>query len=376
MSRFPLNDYDWSAVERTKQFIRALYGRTPPGHPGCILHTASRAGLPPPPPGLDDDALAVWRFTETLRRTPHPGDQSVPCFGAGVGGTCLLASAFGGRERVNESGNHWLEPIIHDPSEVFRLKTPSLAEGAIGGMLERIGRLGALLDERVTISPADFQSPFTTAEQLLGSDLFFLMPYDAPKALHCLMDLLTDFSIRFFREQFKRIGPQASRGSWPGIYFPPEAGIQMSDDNMVNVSPEIYDEFVVPYNNRVSEAFGGLFLHSCVVKEHNLPSLGKIRGLRGVNTDISSSVGPRQFYDALGDGVVFAPHAYVNTETNFKSYADFARYALDGYRPGRRLFVYPCVAMYLPGECRDLPFNPGEVLDVLRTAGYPDMELY
>ena len=115
-------------------------------------------------------------------------------------------------------------------------------------------------------------------EQMLGSSAFFLM------------DVVTDFAIDFFAAQIEAAGPNCCPGIWPSFWFPRRAGIQMSDDNLVNVSPEVYAEFVVPYNNRVSEAFGGIFLHSCTIKEACLPVLHDLTGLTGINCDISTSV--------------------------------------------------------------------------------------
>ena len=139
----------------------------------------------------------------------------------------------------------------------------------------------------------------------------------------------------------------------------------MSDDNLVNVSPEVYDEFVVPYNNRISAAFGGLFLHSCTIKANNLPSLRKLHGLTGINCDISTSVTTAQLLETFGDQVVVAPHAYINTETNFHSYADFTRAVLAGWRAGKRLFIHPCSVLYQPDSAAEIPFNLEETRAVL-----------
>jgi len=34
---------------------------------------------------------------------------------------------------------------------------------------------------------------------------------------------------------------------------------------------------------------------------------------------------------------------------------------LEGWRPGRRLFVYPCTVMYLPKRSREIPFDEAAV---------------
>jgi hypothetical protein len=38
---------------------------------------------------------------------------------------------------------------------------------------------------------------------------------------------------------------------------------------------------------------------------------------------------------------------------------------LNGWRPGKRLFVYPCTVMYIPALAREIQFNEAEVRAVL-----------
>jgi len=135
----------------------------------------------------------------------------------------------------------------------------------------------------------------------------------------------------------------------------------MSDDHLANVSPSVYEEFVVPFNSRISEAFGGLFLHSCTIPESHLRVVSKIRGLTGVNCDISTSVSVGRLLEEFGDDIIVAPHAYINTGTNFAGYADFMRAVLSPWRPGKRLFIYPCTVMYLPKQAREIQFDEAAV---------------
>jgi hypothetical protein len=271
-----------------------------------------------------------------------------------------MATAFGGVEtRTNDVC--WVAPCIHDPATIDRLAKPPLTAGKLGLVLAQTRAYAEYADPRLPVRIMDFQSPFTTVEQLLGSDTFFLMPYDHPQRLHALMDLVTDFAIEFFQAQMAAAGPQCCPGSWPTIWFPRAAGIQMSDDNLVNVSPAIYEEFVLPYNNRIAEAFGGLFLHSCTIREEHLANIRRHRRLTGVNCDISTSVPVARLLEVFGSAAVVAPHAYLNTHTNFQNYREFMDHCLAGWQPGRRLFIHPCAVMYLPAQAREVAFNRAEV---------------
>lgn len=369
MQRFVMNDYPWEVVEKTQAFITRLFDGEAPDRPASLLHTPLLPAAPQEPPaGLDDFQLQVWHTEQGIRRRPLGGDDYVPTLGTGAG-TCAMATAFGCAES-QVSGVYWVTPCITRMEQIDTLRKPAVTDGKLGWVLEQTRAYAACADERLPIRIMDFQSPFTTVEQMLGSDDFFLLPYDEPERLHVLMDVVTDYAIDFFTAQIAAAGPSCCPGIWPGIWFPRCAGIQMSDDNLVNVSPDVYEEFVVPYNNRIAEAFGGLFLHSCTIKEATLPALSKLQRLRGINCDISTSVTTARLLEVFGDTVVVAPHAYINTDTNFHSYTEFMRTVLAGWRPGKRLFIHPCSVLYQPDTSTEIPFNLSEaraVLDELPT---------
>jgi len=364
MRRLIMSDYPWDAVAGTQAFITELFRGAAGDRPGCIVHPGpDTASAEEPPPGLTQSQTEVWRVAQSTRRRPLGGDDFVPALSIGAG-TCALATAFG-CEETQASGVFWVKPCISRVSEIDHLRLPPVTAGKLAGVLEQTRAYAEFADERLPIRIMDFQSPFTTVEQMLGSERFFLMPYDQPVRLHMLMDLVTDFSIAFYRAQFAAAGPACCPGMWPPIWFPPCAGIQMSDDNLVNVSPAVYEEFVVPYNSRIADAFGGLFLHSCTIREPCLEAIGKIRGLTGINCDISTSVSVPRLLEVFGDRAVIAPHAYINTDTDFRSYADFMRAALSGWRVWKRLFVYPCPVLYMKQTATELPFNAAEVRQAL-----------
>ncbi len=364
MKRFTMDDYPWDQVEKTKAFITRLYAGQETERPAAIVHPRLLERPPvEPPAGANERQRHVWQVQEQMRRRPLGGDDFVPTIGTGAG-TCAMATAFGCPERVT-SNVYWVDPCITRMEEIDSLTMPPVTAGKLGQVLEQTRAYAAYADERLAVRIMDFQSPFTTVEQMLGSDRFFLMPYDDPKRLHAVMDVVTDFAIAFFTAQIEAAGPNCCPGIWPSFWFPRRAGIQMSDDNLVNVSPDVYAEFVVPYNNRIAEAFGGLFLHSCTIRAAHLPVLHALKGLTGINCDISTSVSPAQLLAEFGDDRVVGPHAYINTDTNFKSYTEFTERVLAGWRPGKRLFLYPCTVLYQPDTSKELLFNEMETRAVL-----------
>ena len=184
MKRLTLNDYPWDKIKHTRAFITRLFSGAAPDRPACIVHVKPPADAPPPaepPDDLTPWQKAVWNATQNIRRRPIGYDDYVPSIGTGAG-TCAMATAFGAEE-TNVSGVFWVKPCITSPSQIDTLKKPAVTAGKLGGILEQTKAYAEYADERISVSVMDFQSPFTTVEQLLGSEMFFTMPYDDPDRL-------------------------------------------------------------------------------------------------------------------------------------------------------------------------------------------------
>lgn len=74
------------------------------------------------------------------------------------------------------------------------------------------------------------------------------------------------------------------------------------DDYLAVVSPFIYEEFAVPYSEKISKEFGGVFLHSCGDYTHNAKVLLKTKGLMGVDFH---EFPINKLADITGENIVF-----------------------------------------------------------------------
>ena len=105
------------------------------------------------------------------------------------------------------------------------------------------------------------------------------------------------------------------------------------------LSPELHDEFGVPYLNRLSDAFGGIYVHSCGDWTHLFPSLEKVRGLRGL--EFGASEAP---YDKVlarfGGKTVLACRIGLHRDIRFAGMADFVRKIIAAAPTPRGLFVH------------------------------------
>jgi len=201
-------------------------------------------------------------------------------------GVGIYADAFGSITDWPRDDYPWTEPIINDISDVYSLKPTAPGESSLmEKVLETIRYFKEQSNGNILISLTDTQSPFNTASLIVRTDILLMACYDNPDAVHHLLSMITELTIEFTKMQMKEIGSDIAL---PGHIFPAGArqGISISDDNNTMISPDMYDQFILPYMNRISKAFDGIYVHSCGNFTTNLPSWKKLDGLLGVNMHI------------------------------------------------------------------------------------------
>ena len=136
------------------------------------------------------------------------------------------------------------------------------------------------ISAHVNMFHPDLQGPLDIAELLWGGDMFYAM-YDEPELVHSLLSLITETFTAFMKR-------------WEGIFpLHPEincykfyhylGGILLRCDSAMNLSPEFYREFAVPYDTKLYERFGGGAMHFCGRGDHYIDVLSEVPGLTGVN---------------------------------------------------------------------------------------------
>jgi uroporphyrinogen-III decarboxylase len=59
--------------------------------------------------------------------------------------------------------------------------------------------------------------------------------------------------------------------------------IMIRDDSAMNLSPEMFDEFIKPHDQRLLSEFGGGAVHFCGRGDHYIDRLTRMEGLYAVN---------------------------------------------------------------------------------------------
>jgi hypothetical protein len=74
------------------------------------------------------------------------------------------------------------------------------------------------------------------------------------------------------------------------------------DDSTCNVSPEMYDEFSKPYDERIFEEFGGSgWMHYCGLRAHVARKILNLEGLSGA--DLAGMVSSSNGYGSQLEGI-------------------------------------------------------------------------
>lgn len=189
-------------------------------------------------------------------------------------------------------------------AEVYEYVPDVYNRGLYSVALERIDKFQEMYPQ-IPITVSDIQSPIDIITEFLPADKAILMLYDDPELAHRILDGITQSIIdvnRKYENSIKNFG-----GFKSGAYLP--FGIHVSDDNAAFLSPEIYENFAVPYTNKLSEAFGGISFHVCMKFEQNLKKLSSTKGFIGYDA-MPYYNDPALILEAIGGGKVWNLYDY------------------------------------------------------------------
>jgi len=286
-------------------------------------------------------------------------------------GVVAVPSAFGAEVVWWENDFPAVRPLIGDrPDKIRDLARPRVTDGELGRILADtrvfLERTGGTMPIRL----GDIQGPLDNAALIFGHTAFLEALITAPREVHRLLDMITDLMIEFAAAQrgFVRAAGAEFVPSSFQPWLPDGQGLSVANDMAVMLSPALHDEFGVPYLNRLSEAFGGLYLHSCGDWTHLFPSLEKVHGLKGIEFGASEAL-----YDKVlarfGGRMVLACRVGLNREIRFNGMADFVGRVIAAATTPRGLFLHIDITNGLVG--RDWPETDLDEIFALIDAGNP-----
>ena len=206
-------------------------------------------------------------------------------------GTGIMPSLFGAELFIMDEGTNTLpttRPLSSGAEDVKRLvdrSVPNPQNGLGARTLEMARRFVEWMapypkvSKYVFLYHPDMQGPMDICELLWGSGLFIDL-VDKPDLVKSFLDLITETYIRFMRE-WEKIAPFEGDRTvhWVMMH---KGHIMLRDDSAMNLSPEMFDEFIKPWDQRLLSEFGGGGIHFCGRGDHYIESASEMTGLHAI----------------------------------------------------------------------------------------------
>lgn len=310
--------YPKEREQEIEQHLRKVWSAQVRGTYSCIL---------PPTYRQEEDTevfveLAVKHILENLGQPGYNPPRLLTDFG-----TVSTASYWGGNVHTPVGGFKFIDPIIHTGEETAGVFPKSPEEGEAGKALklyqEVCGKLGA---DRLYVSTIDFQGPLNTAALLWEQSDFMMAMLETPDVVHAFLDKVTDQLIQIMKYMIRETKGRVCSNVWPYIWLPSDLGIGMTEDYMPLLSAEMYREFGIPYVERISREFGGVFLHCCGEYEHQIENLRRSEiNLLGLEFHYPHTR-PEVLFEAFGGDVLFVPFLAPKGVDIFGSKVEYLNY--------------------------------------------------
>jgi hypothetical protein len=259
-----------------------------------------------------DNPVAEVKWSEELHRNREGVyDYGLPNIkpNQGIG---IVAAAFGCEQTVNNEADPWIKSIIREENaeDVHKLEIPNPKTNAVFQKVwKRIEDLQNL--SSLPLRMVNVPSPLVTASMIWDYTSFIESLLVFPDEVHVLLEKVTEATIIYIREQFKRIKNLFSVGHESICPVPRFAGVRLSDDTAALLSPALYREFGVKYLNKISREFGGVMIHSCGDVQNVVAAMIEIEGLKGLDFTIPQVMNWEAVRDAAaGKTVLCLRHRY------------------------------------------------------------------
>ena len=227
-------------------------------------------------------------------------------------GIGIIAAAFACEYTVNNQADPWIKPRIgeNNADDVHKLEIPHPETNPVFQKVwKHVESLQSL--STLPLRMVNVPSPLVTASMIWDYTSFIESILVYPDEVHILLEKVTEATILYIREQFKRIHNLFSVGHESICPIPRFAGVRISDDTAALLSPDMYREFGVKYNNRISREFGGIVVHSCGDVQHVASAMMEIEGIKGLDFTIPQVMNWEAVRDAVaGKAVLCLRHRY------------------------------------------------------------------
>ncbi len=210
-------------------------------------------------------------------------------------GTGILSSVFGAEIFMmpRKNNTHPTTRTLGDTDRIHEMVDagkPDLHTGfgkdvfAFAELCREVFSAYPKIQKYVKIYHPDVQGPLDISELLWGGDMFYEM-YDDPDFVHGALSLITETYADFLDKWYEIIPKNTELNphwtNWAYLWH--KGTILIRNDSAMNLSPDFYREFSVPYDSRLLERFGGGCIHFCGRGDHYIEALSEMPGLYAIN---------------------------------------------------------------------------------------------
>jgi len=206
-------------------------------------------------------------------------------------GTAILPSLFGLEIFVMDDEMNTL-PTTRPASSLDQVKAiidqgvPELINGYGKKVFEMGEYFVELFDhypnikQHIQVYHPDIQGPMDGCELIFGSKLFLSL-YDSPDLIKTCLDLVCETYVSFIRNWIKLHPFQPGGNAHWGMYH--RGNLMLREDSAMNLSGEMVQEFILPYDQLLLDEFGGGAIHFCGKGDHFIEILANMDGVWAFN---------------------------------------------------------------------------------------------
>lgn len=202
----------------------------------------------------------------------------------------IFPSMFGAKVFYSDD-NLNLMPITREmkPEQITRIIEQGIPD-INSGLIPQVFEFGHYFNELISEYPKikkyihhyhpDFQGPLDVVELLWGSALFTDVLLE-PQKVKDLLELVTETYIVLMKKWYEEFPPYYDDMAvhW-GLMMP--GHVMIRDDSATNFSPDLVQELVLPYNQRILNEFNGGSIHFCGTGTHFIEDFSKLDKMGGI----------------------------------------------------------------------------------------------
>jgi len=222
-------------------------------------------------------------------------------------GTVSMPAIYGGvKIPARDGGGIHITPVARTIGDVLKLTQKPFEETDFQRALDMHGEICKRLGtDGIYLRAPDFQGPINTLALLFEdqSELMMAM-YDQPELVHEAARRVTDMLIDYTAKFRAAVGAEKHIGNiWPYTALIDGKGVSITQDYMPLLGSELYAEFELPYLKRISDTFGGVFIHCCGYYGWHLPALAA-SGIEIIGLECSNDHTPfSELHKHFGDRI-------------------------------------------------------------------------